>query len=385
MRFLIVNGPNLNMLGTREPAIYGDETLPDVEARLRHHARRLAASVATFQSNHEGAIIDVIQDEGPRCDGIVINAGALSHYSYAIHDALVAVARPTVEVHISNIHERDAWRRTSVTAPAADLLIVGRGTLGYVNAIDHLWALLVSPPVTEAYGPDPDQVLDVRVPSPSRGIVVLLHGGFWRHVWARDLMDPLAVHLTSRGWATVNVEYRRGPGAFPDTLEDVTSAIRWVREHLGGDGDPRPIIAVGHSAGGYLAVRAVDDPSVTSAVALAPVLDVDAISSLRAGDDDPIAAWLGGTEQDLADVWTRARLATPPSDVHVIHGSLDEAIPVDHSRRWVDAVGGSATFTELAGTDHMSVIDPFDGSVAALHAALDRTPPDGAPADGGGA
>jgi acetyl esterase/lipase len=272
-----------------------------------------------------------------------------------------------------------------VTAPAADLLIVGRGTLGYVNAIDHLWAQLVSPPVTEAYGPDPDQVLDVRVPSPSRGIVVLFHGGFWRSVWARDLMDPLAVHLTSRGWATVNVEYRRGPGAFPHTLEDVTAAIRWVREHLGGDGDSQPIIAVGHSAGGYLAVRAGDDPAVSSAVALAPVLDIDAISSLRAGDDDPIAAWLGGTQQDMPGVWTRARLATPPSTVHVIHGSADEAIPIDHSGRWVDTAGGAATLTELAGTDHMSVIDPFDDSVAALHAALDRTAPDEATADGRGA
>ncbi len=385
MRFLIVNGPNLNMLGKREPEIYGDETLPELEARWRRHANRLAASVATFQSNHEGAIIDVIQDEGPRSDGIIINAGALSHYSYAIHDALVAVARPTVEVHISNIHVRDSWRRTSVTAPAADRVIVGRGTVGYINAIDHLWAELVAPPSTVAYGPDADQVLDVRVPEPSRGIVVLLHGGFWRPVWARDLMDPLAAHLAMGGWTTVNVEYRRGPGAVADTLADVATALGWVRDHAGEIGGPTPVIAVGHSAGGYLAVRGAEDAPLTAAVALAPVLDIDGISSLGAGDDDPITAWLGGTVGELPELWVLARLpSSPPHPVHVIHGSVDETVPVEHSRGYVDAAGDSAVLTELAGTDHMSVIDPFDDAVKALYAALDRFAP-GGDADGGAA
>lgn len=135
---LIINGPNLNLLGTREPEIYGSTTLAELDQMCVEWGAELGLSVRTFQSNHEGAIIDRIQAAGAESDGIVINAGALTHYSYAIYDALVAVGIPTVEVHISDIHSREEWRRRSVIQPACLLQISGDGLDGYHRALTVL-------------------------------------------------------------------------------------------------------------------------------------------------------------------------------------------------------------------------------------------------------
>ena len=134
---LVVNGPNLNMLGTREPDIYGSETLEDIESALVQETRELGLDVELefFQSNHEGAIIDRIHTAMGDSDGIIINPGAYTHYSYAILDAIKAVALPTVEVHLSNIHARDPFRRESVIAPACVGQIAGFGGYGYVLAL----------------------------------------------------------------------------------------------------------------------------------------------------------------------------------------------------------------------------------------------------------
>jgi len=142
MNILVVNGPNLNLLGTREPSIYGSETLIDLEEQWSARASLLGIDVDSFQSNHEGAIIDAIHAARGTADGIVLNAGALTHYSFALADALVAVDIPYVEVHISNIYEREEWRHHSVLSEHADAVIVGRGTTGYLDAISHLHAML---------------------------------------------------------------------------------------------------------------------------------------------------------------------------------------------------------------------------------------------------
>ncbi len=135
---LIVNGPNLNLLGTREPEIYGTITLAELDAMCIAWGTGLGLAVDTFQSNHEGAIIDRIQASAGEVDGLVINAGALTHYSYAVYDALVAVAIPTVEVHISDIHSREDWRRHSVIQPACLTQISGEGLDGYRRALQIL-------------------------------------------------------------------------------------------------------------------------------------------------------------------------------------------------------------------------------------------------------
>ena len=118
MKILVINGANMNMLGRREPDIYGKEDYAALCARIYEHAQNRGLAVECFQSNHEGAIIDAIQDADTTFDGIVINPGAYTHYSYAIHDALKAVRIPAVEVHMSDIQKREEFRHLSVTAPA---------------------------------------------------------------------------------------------------------------------------------------------------------------------------------------------------------------------------------------------------------------------------
>ena len=137
-KIVVVNGPNLNLLGKREPHIYGTRTLADLVKEVRAKARELGVTVSVFQSNDEGAIIDFLQKEAPGAVGIVINPGALSHYSLALFDCLVAVNVPTVEVHLSNIHAREEFRSKSVTARAARGVIMGLGFAGYGMAMEYL-------------------------------------------------------------------------------------------------------------------------------------------------------------------------------------------------------------------------------------------------------
>lgn len=135
-RIDVINGPNLNLLGSRQPEVYGTTTLAELEAHCLEWGRSAGVEVTHFQSNHEGALIDRIHEGG--ADGIVLNAGAFTHYSYALHDAIVAVSAPTVEVHISNIHAREPWRRVSVIRPACLTQISGEGIDGYRRAIEIL-------------------------------------------------------------------------------------------------------------------------------------------------------------------------------------------------------------------------------------------------------
>ena len=135
MKILVINGANMNMLGRREPDIYGKEDYAALCARIYEHAQSRGVAVECFQSNHEGAIIDAIQEADTAFDGIVINPAAYTHYSYAIYDALRAVDVPAVEVHLSNIRQREPFRQISVTAPACRGQIVGHGFDGYLEAL----------------------------------------------------------------------------------------------------------------------------------------------------------------------------------------------------------------------------------------------------------
>ncbi len=138
MRILLLNGPNLGTLGRREPDIYGSTTLDEIVEAARAHALECGALLAGFQSNHEGALIDRIEELD--YDALICNFGALSHTSYALHDAVRGSGRPAVEVHISDITAREPWRRVSVTAPATRHQIIGHGGRGYLEAIDWLLA-----------------------------------------------------------------------------------------------------------------------------------------------------------------------------------------------------------------------------------------------------
>ena len=137
MKFLIINGPNLNLLGQREPGIYGQENYQSLCERLQAFAAARGSSAECFQSNHEGAIVDAIQAAQGVYDAIVMNPGAYTHYSIAILDALKAVSVPCVEVHISNIHQREEFRHRSVTAPACVGQICGLGLYGYEAAMSY--------------------------------------------------------------------------------------------------------------------------------------------------------------------------------------------------------------------------------------------------------
>ena len=135
MKFLIINGPNLNLLGRREPGIYGDQSYEALCARIREHAAAHQSTADCFQSNHEGAIIDAIHAADGVYDAIIINPAAYTHYSYAILDALKAVDVPAYEVHISHIGQREPFRAGSVPAPVGQLC--GHGFDGYLMAMDH--------------------------------------------------------------------------------------------------------------------------------------------------------------------------------------------------------------------------------------------------------
>ena len=137
MKFLILNGPNLNLLGQREPGVYGQDSYETLCARLQSFAQKHASTAECVQSNHEGAIIDAIHAAQGVYDAIVINPGAFTHYSYAILDALKAVSVPAIEVHISNVHQREEFRHKSVTAPACVGQVCGLGLYGYEAAMSY--------------------------------------------------------------------------------------------------------------------------------------------------------------------------------------------------------------------------------------------------------
>ena len=223
MDFLVINGPNLNLLGTREPEVYGSTTLDDLNALVEGWASGMDASATSIQSNSEAEIIDAIH--GFTGDGIVINPGAFTHTSHAIADAIRGVTTPAVEVHISNVRQREPWRAVSFISDACVRTIYGRGVVGYRNAMRHLLNRVAVPFETVRYGPHPDNVADLR--RGGNDVAVFAHGGLWRHEYERDSTESLAVDLNRRGMTTLNLEYRRlgNGGGWPGSGHDVLTAL----------------------------------------------------------------------------------------------------------------------------------------------------------------
>lgn len=138
MNILLLNGPNLNLLGEREPHIYGSTTLAELEQQVQKRAHELGADVRAFQSNHEGALIDELHQSRRWAAGVIFNPGAFTHYSYALRDAIAATKLRVVEVHLSDITRREPWRRVSVLEEVCAHRVLGKGTAGYLEALEWL-------------------------------------------------------------------------------------------------------------------------------------------------------------------------------------------------------------------------------------------------------
>ena len=376
MRILLLNGPNLNLLGTRAPEVYGATTLDELEDLCRVRAEEYGHRLEVYQSNHEGALIDAIHAARDTADAMVFNPGAYTHTSYALRDAIEAVDLPAVEVHISNVREREPWRRISLIEPACVYQIFGRGVQGYLSAISHLHYRAAHPPVTIGYGVHPDQVGDLRIPDGlgPHPVAVLIHGGGWTVPFTRDTMDGAAVDLAARGLATWNVEYRRIPpvGGWRETLDDVTAAVDALDSLVGEYPlDLDDMTVIGHSAGGHLGFFATKGArrKPIRFVSLAGILDLR-----RLGSDfcDLLSGFLGdelGTRLDQLDPIQEVPSGVPTV---AVHGEDDDDVNPDQSRRFVEtalAAGDDALLVELPGVDHDDLIDPRGPSWEAVVAA----------------
>lgn len=365
MRILLLNGPNLNLLGTRRPDVYGSTTLPEVEAMFRGWAAELGVTeVEAFQSNHEGELIDRLHASRGHVDGVVFNPGALTHTSYALHDAVEAVEIPTVETHISDVESREPWRQVSVIRPACVRTIYGRGIDGYRWALRHLVARAAGPVQALAYGGFAEQVAELRTPDGlgPHPLVVLVHGGFWRHQWTADTIELAAVDLTRRGLATLVVEYRRvgragGAGGGITTLDDV---VEGALAGLAVDAvDPSRWAIAGHSAGGQLALMAARtlasdaDRAPRLAVSLAGVLDLVAAGRDGVGDG-AVGRYVGQADPEALSPMALLPLGVPTL---VAHGEADDLVPIAQSRAYAAAAGEEAEL--LVGPhDHFAYLDP---------------------------
>ena len=361
-RVLVLNGPNLDLLGVREPHIYGHTTLSQLEDQVRTWGAELGLEVETYQSNHEGELIDRIHEARTRVDGLVINAGALTHYGRALQDALAAVDLPSVEVHISNIKERESFRRESLLSPPAVHTIYGRGLGGYRWALRHLVNRNAMAFAPVAYGPFPDQFGDLRIPEGGGlDLVVVVHGGLWRHEWTLDTIEGLAVDLTGLGYITWNIEYRRvgTGGGWPESFDDVGAALQ-AAPAITGVG-PQDTVVLGHSAGGTMALWAggLDgDRAPGLVVGMAALPDLVRAEAEDLGEGS-VRRLLGRWKPDPAEYSPLHRLPTGTETV-LATVDRDDLVPATHGidfAREGNAAGDAVTLLELEGR-HNSFLGP---------------------------
>ena len=202
MRVLVLHGPNLNLLGEREPAVYGRATREEIDVRIGERGRHLGAEVRTFQSNHEGALIDRLHAERRWADGVLFNPGALTHYAWSLRDAVAAVSLPCIEVHLSDVSRREPWRRVSVLADVRAALCAGRGLDSYLEALELLLEIAPGP---ERDAEETVALLAERLAHPDdREVVarelaqILRRSGRFRWVGLYDV-GPSEVEV--RGWS----------------------------------------------------------------------------------------------------------------------------------------------------------------------------------------
>ena len=233
-------------------------------------------------------------------------------------------------------------------------------------------------PTVHRYGEGPDQEADLLLPDgdgPHR-LAVLLHGGFWRAPFKREIMAALAVDLATRGWATWNVEYRRvgAGGGVPQTIEDVRAALDALPEGF------ERVVLIGHSAGGQLALSVAGVPRVAAVVSLAGVCDLETGARERIGEG-AVLEFLGGTPEQLPVQYAIAdpmALLPAEAEVLLVHGDADDRVPVQQSRDYLRAArsaGGRCELLELAGVGHFALIDPRSPAWSAAAARLERLLP----------
>jgi acetyl esterase/lipase len=256
------------------------------------------------------------------------------------------VEAPVVEVHISNIKDREAWRAESVISEVCVSTIYGRGISGYRDALRHLANRAAGPFETVRYGPHADNVGDLR--SGRRGLVVVIHGGFWRQEWLRDTTESLAVDLTRRGFATWNIEYRRigGGGGWPGSAHDVLMALDFTPQlGLGFE----KVAVIGHSAGGQLVLWSArrSRTEISQVVAMAPITDLERHSQ---------SGMYGAAEAQLL-LESGAPAISDPGDIATIlvHGEDDRHVPLQHSSE-LAVRGGLDLITSPGG--HFDLLDP---------------------------
>ncbi len=344
MHFLVINGPNLDLLGKREPEVYGSTTLPELEGQIAEWADGMGVEVDIEQSNSESRILELLH--GFDGDGIVINPGALTHTSRTLADAIAGVGIPAVEVHISNVKAREPWRARSVLADVCVRSIFGRGVGGYRSAMRHLVNRASVPFETIRYGPHPDNVGDLR-----RGtgdLIILAHGGLWKEVFERDLTESLAVDLADRGYSTWNLEYRRmgNGGGWPASGHDVLTALETIPQLAT---EHERVVLLGHSVGSQLLMWAAPRSSAAPAlhVALAPLIDLG--ETVRSGDVG--AAECGA----MLDQGAPSGLDPAGVETVLVHGDDDQIVPVERSVVFAERHGLELHST---GCEHFSLLDP---------------------------
>ncbi|HKX75281.1 MAG TPA: type II 3-dehydroquinate dehydratase [Acidimicrobiia bacterium] len=371
-RVMVLHGPNLDLLGIRQPEVYGTASLDQLLEQIIAWGHELDLQITHFQSNHEGELIDRIHTARQEVEGIVINAGAFTHYSYAIYDALTAVMVPAVEVHISNIKRREGWRRRSVIAPAAVMSIHGRGLAGYRWALLHLHHRLAVPPEPTSYGRFPDQIGDLRRPPSvdNPPLAVLIHGGLWEEPWTRDTTEGWAVELARRGVASVNLEYRRvgAGGGWPESFHDVKAGYEAAvaLDRI----DPSRVVVAGHSAGATMALwLAGEQLTVPPRVVVSAAGITDLV---RAREEDlgggTVSSLLGQRPLQPEAISPLHRAPTGVA-TRLISCLDDHLVDPGYAHAYRQRAGTEAELVELAAT-HMAVIDPGDAAFAATVEAM---------------